>query len=198
MKSMSSATVARTLLSVLFGLVFLVMAAPVYAQAESGPQTAATDSSAYVYRLGSGDKVQVTVYGEEDLSGAFDVDGSGFVRLPLIGQVKATGLTLKELEAAIEEKLANKYLVNPKVSVDVTNYRPFSILGEINKPGEYPYESGMTALNAVALGGGFTYRAEQDYIYVRRKGTSTEEKMPANDQTMIYPGDTVRVDERIF
>ena len=150
------------------------------------------------YKLDTGDKVKVIVYGEDDLGGEFDVDGSGFARLPLIGQVRAAGLTLKEFETAVEAKLAAGYLINPKVSVEVTNYRPFTILGEVNKPGEYPYENGMTVLNAVALGGGYTYRADKDTVYIRHKGSSTEVKMPADDSTSVYPGDTVRVDERIF
>jgi protein involved in polysaccharide export with SLBB domain len=150
------------------------------------------------YRLDTGDKVKVTVYGEDDLSGEFDVDGSGNVRLPLIGQVHAAGLSLKDFETAVEAKLAAGYLVNPKVSCEVTNYRPFTILGEVNKPGEYPYENGMTVLNAVALGGGYTYRADKDEVYIRRKGSQTEVKLPADDRTSVYPGDTVRVDERIF
>jgi len=184
----SSSTVCFLLSLILFGF-------SNFAHAQNAP---VTGSAGYVYRLDSGDKVQVTVYGEPDLSGTFDVDGSGFIRLPLIGQVQAAGLTLKEFEAAAEAKLSVKYLVNPKVSAEVTNYRPFSILGEVNKPGEYPYEDGMTALNAVALGGGFTYRANQDFVYVRRKGSSEEVKMPANEKTSVFPGDTVRVDERIF
>ena len=150
------------------------------------------------YKLDTGDKVKVIVYGEDDLSGEFDVDGSGFVRLPLIGQVRAAGLSLKEFEIAIEAKLSQGYLVNPKVSVGVSNYRPFTILGEVNKPGEYPFENGMTVLNAVALGGGYTYRADKDNVYIRHKGAKNEVKMPADDTTSVYPGDTVRVDERIF
>jgi polysaccharide export outer membrane protein len=184
----ASATVRFLIALILFGF-------SNFAQAQNAP---VTGSAGYVYRLDSGDKVQVTVYGEPDLSGPYDVDGSGYIRLPLVGQIQAAGLTLKEFEAAAEAKLSVKYLVNPKVSAEVTNYRPFSILGEVNKPGEYPYEDGMTALNAVALGGGFTYRADQDYVYVRRKGSGVEEKMPANEKTLVFPGDTVRVDERIF
>jgi polysaccharide export outer membrane protein len=161
---------------------------------QEGPGTPGTQA----YRLDTGDKVKVTVYGEDDLSGEFDVDGSGNVRLPLIGQVRAAGLSLHEFEVAIEAKLANGYLVNPKVSVGVSSYRPFTILGEVNKPGEYPYENGMTVLNAVALGGGYTYRADKDNVYIRRKGAQSEVKMPADDSTAVYPGDTVRVDERIF
>lgn len=156
------------------------------------------DDAVSGYRLGVGDKVQVTVYGEDDLSGSFDVDGSGNVRLPLIDQVRAQGLTLKEFEQAIEAKLRNGYLLKPRVNVSVTNYRPFSILGEVNKPGEYPYENGMTVLNAVAIGGGYTYRANKDDVYIRRKGSSTDVEMPADNSTYVFPGDTVTVEERLF
>jgi polysaccharide export outer membrane protein len=164
----------------------------------TAPPVADIETGAYTYRLGMGDKVQVTVYGEDDLSGAFEVDGSGNVRLPLIGQVKAAGFTLKEFETAVELRLQHGFLVNPRVNATVTNYRPFQILGEVNKPGEYPYENGMTALNAIAIGGGFTYRANEDQVYVRRKGATAEVEMPANGTTLVYPGDTVTVKERTF
>ena len=150
------------------------------------------------YQLDSGDKIKMTVYGEDDLSGEFDVDGSGNVQLPLIGQVHAAGLTIPQFQSAVEQKLASGYLVNPRVSAEIENYRPFTILGEVNKPGEYPYENGMTVLNAVALGGGFTYRAEQDDVYILHKGSTQEIEVPANDKTYVAPGDTVRVAERIF
>jgi len=168
------------------------------AEAAPGDSDIGAKPGTLAYKLDTGDKVKVIVYGEDDLSGEFDVDGSGFVRLPLIGQVRAAGLSLKDFEAAIEAKLAAGYLVNPKVSAAVTSYRPFTILGEVNKPGEYPYENGMTVLNAVALGGGYTYRADKDDVYIRRKGSKAEIKLPADDRTAVYPGDTVRVDERIF
>ena len=164
----------------------------------AGEAAKASAPSMTAYKLDTGDKVKVTVYGEDDLSGEFEIDGSGNVRLPLIGQVKAAGLSVRELEAAVAAALAKGYLVNPKVSVGIVTYRPFTILGEVNKPGEYPYEAGMTVLNAVALGGGYTYRADEDEVYVRRKGSAQEVKLPADDRTPVYPGDTVRVDERIF
>jgi protein involved in polysaccharide export with SLBB domain len=169
-------------------------------------QVAGVDNTTYAgeevgstaYKLDSGDKVKVTVYGEDDLTGEYSVDGSGNVRLPLIGQVRAAGLSQHEFEVAVAAELAKGYLINPKVSVEVTSYRPFTILGEVNKPGEYPFENGMTVLNAVALGGGYTYRADKDNVYIRRKGSAKEVEMPADDKTLVYPGDTVRVDERIF
>jgi polysaccharide export outer membrane protein len=178
----------------------IATSAPVFAEGAT-PASVTEDEGkpgTGAYKLDTGDKVRVTVYGEDDLSGEFDVDGSGNVRLPLIGQVHAAGLTLHDFERAVEQKLADGYLVNPKVSAGVTNYRPFTILGEVNRPGEYPYENGMTVLNAVALGGGYTYRADKDDVYIRRKGSQAEVKLPADDRTSVYPGDTVRVDERIF
>ncbi len=127
------------------------------------------------YRLGTGDKLKIVVYGEDDLSGEFFVDGSGQIQLPLLGQVKAAGLTVHEFVDEVGARLGAKYLRDPKVSVQIENYRPFYIIGEVNKPGEYPYESGLSALGAVALAGGYTYRADDSDIYIRRSGGTTEE-----------------------
>jgi polysaccharide export outer membrane protein len=172
----------------LFAAALILSAQPVLAQAAGNE-----------YLLDTGDKVKVTVYGEEDLSGEFSVDGSGNATLPMIGAVKAAGRTTAQFSSDIAGVLvARKYLVNPRVSAEVTNYRPFSILGEVQKPGQYPYENGMTVLNAVAVAGGFTYRANQRDVYVRRKGTAAEQRVPADDRTPVFPGDTIRIDERIF
>ena len=112
------------------------------------------------YKLGAGDKLRVTVFGEKDLSGNFDVNDQGIVALPLIGPVALGGKTINEAEALITQKYGKNYLVNPRVTVEVLNYRPFYILGEVQKPGSYPYVSGLTVLNAVALAGGYTPRAD--------------------------------------
>lgn len=150
------------------------------------------------YRLATGDKVHVIVYGEDDLSGDFEIDGNGFVRMPLIGQVKAQGLSTHDLESSIAQALADGYLNAPRVSVEITNYRPFYIIGEVNKPGQYPYVNDMTALNAVALAGGYTAKAEDDVVYVRRNGEAEEHKMRADQATRILPGDVVRVPTSVF
>jgi polysaccharide export outer membrane protein len=164
--------------------------------AVTSPQSSTADDEHYT--LGSGDKVKITVYGEDDLGGEFAVDGSGHVQLPLIGQVKAAGLTLHQFAASVTLALQNGYLKEPKVNAQVLNYRPFYIIGEVNKPGEYPYENGLTVLRAVALAGGYTYRANDNRVYVRRVNDSEENSMPADSKTRIYPGDIVRVPERIF
>ena len=150
------------------------------------------------YKLDSGDKLRVIVFGQDDLGGEYDVDGSGYVRLPLIGQIKAAGLTVFDFEAEVAQKLDAGYLKDAKVSAEVINYRPFYIIGEVNKPGEYPYVSGMSVLNAVALAGGYTYRADDTEVYVRRVGTTTEEKLPADQTTKVNPGDIIRIAERFF
>lgn len=171
-------------------------AAPVVsAPAMQAPAPVADDS----YKLGSGDKIQVTVYGEPDLSGEFLVDGSGLVQLPLVGQVKAASLTIHDFQNVLAGKLKDGgYLKDPRVSVEVINYRPFYIIGEVNKPGEYPFVSGMNVLNAVAMAGGYTYRANDTDVYIRRNGNQQEEKDPANTTTRVNPGDIIRVDERFF
>ena len=112
-----------------------------------------------------GDQVRVTVFRHEDLSGEFEVDGEGFFAMPLVGEILSAGLTARQLENEIEIRLkGGGYLVNPQVSIEVLNYRPFYIIGEVNNPGSYQYVNGMTVINAVALAGGFSYRADQDDI----------------------------------
>ena len=151
-----------------------------------------------IYRLDSGDKVRVTVFGERDLSGEFDVSGEGVISMPLIGAVSAQGRSLSELQEVIAEKLRDGYLKNPRVSADVLNYRPFYIVGEVEDPGSYPFVSGMTVLNAVALGGGFTYRADEEDIYIIRGTDATRTPELATPDTVVLPGDIVRVEERFF
>lgn len=150
------------------------------------------------YRLGTGDKIHVTVFDETDLSGDFQVDATGFVRLPLVGQIKAGGLTAHELEGGIVSALAQGYLNDPKVAVEITTYRPFYIVGEVLKPGEYPFANGMTASSAVALAGGFTTKAVESVVYVRHQGENKERALAATDATPIRPGDVVRVDSTTF
>jgi Polysaccharide biosynthesis/export protein/SLBB domain len=150
------------------------------------------------YVLGPGDKVRVSVFGEEDLGGEYRIDSSGMVRLPLIGTVRAAGYTTPALETAIAGALAQGYLKNPRVNVEVSVYRPFYVIGAVNHPGEYPYVANMTALNAVAFGGGFTDSARTSTVFIRHEGSTTEVEVPATQATMIRPGDVVRVKNTIF
>jgi polysaccharide export outer membrane protein len=151
------------------------------------------------YKLGSGDKIRLVVYGEDDLGGEYLVDGSGQVQLPLLGQVPAAGMTIHQFVSSVSTLFVSKgYLKRPRVSVEVENYRPFYIIGEVKAPGQYPYVNGMNALNAIALAGGYTYRADDTVVYVRRSSGTTEAKVPADQTTKIGPGDIIRVGERIF
>jgi polysaccharide export outer membrane protein len=158
--------------------------------------TSASETDAYT--LGSGDKLKVAIFGEEDLSGEFVVDGGGFIRMPLIGQVKAAGLTVHDFELQVKEKLDAGYLKDARVSVEVINYRPFYIIGEVSRPGEYPYVNDMNLLNAIALAGGYTTRADDSEVYIRRNGSSKEIEYPADQSTKVHPGDIIRVSERYF
>lgn len=151
-----------------------------------------------VYRLDSGDKLKVTVYEEKSLSGKFEVSGEGVVSLPLIGVVDAKGASIREMEERITSKLIDGYLKNPRVSIEVLNYRPFYILGEVQEPGSYPYVNGMTILNAVALGGGYTYRANKNKITLIRAGDPSRDGTKVGPETRVLPGDVVRVEERFF
>lgn len=150
------------------------------------------------YRLGPGDNVRVIVFGQEQLSGEFSVDGSGRIALPLIGEVEATGNSPRDLEARIAKRLSDGYVRDPKVSVEVLTFRPFYIIGEVNKPGQFPYASGMTALSAVAAAGGYTYRGRQDYVIITRTINGQKVERSAPPQTPIAPDDVIRVPERFF
>jgi len=150
-----------------------------------------------VYTLDSGDRLKITVYGEDDLSGEFQVDGSGYISLSLIGEVRAKGLSLREMERTLVEKFKDGYLVDPRVSVEVLNYRPFYILGEVNNPGKYEYVSGINLFNAVAMAGGYTHRARRGQAEITR--TNPEKVIDdADHSTVILPGDVIYIRERFF
>ena len=168
--------------------------APTPAQPVQGQNAAPSQD----YKLGTGDKLRVIVFGEADLGGEYVVDSGGFVRLPLIGQIHAAGDTVRQFESEVTSKLKDGYLKDPRVSAEVLNYRPFYIIGEISKPGEYAYVNGMSVLNAVALAGGYTPRADQRRVYIRRDGTGTEQTLSADQTTKVNPGDIIRVAERFF
>jgi polysaccharide export outer membrane protein len=112
--------------------------------------------------------------------------------------VHAAGLTASQFAAALTASLAANYLRDPKVSIQIENYRPFYIMGEVNRPGEYPYENSLSALGAIALAGGYTYRANDTKVYIRRSGSAKEEVFPMSNTTIIYPGDVMRIVERFF
>lgn len=181
----------------LSGIAILLFVAVASAQS-SVTQSSGGEAPGSAYRVSVGDKVRITVYGHEDLSGEFDVDSSGNVSLPLIGDVQAAGTTTTELEASIVGQLQPDYLKNPRVSAELMSYRPFYIFGEVNSPGSYPFTSGMTVISAVAVAGGFTYRARKNRIRIVRGSGDDQQELAVTADTPIRPGDVIEIPERFF
>lgn len=150
-----------------------------------------------VYLLGAGDVIDVNVFNEPTVSGEHIVDQSGMVAIPLIGLVPAGGKTPDELARLITSRLGDGLIKNPNVTVEIKSYRPFFILGEIERPGRYPSMPDMTILQAIATAGGYTYRADKNYVFVRR-GDEPEVRVELSSDFDLRPGDVVRVGERYF
>jgi len=181
----------------LFVLIALLL--PFYVNSAPDDNATGKYGSHDEYKLGSGDIVKITVFNQEDLSGEYTVNGAGNISLPLINLINAKDKTVKQVEQAIADKLKPDYLLNPRVSVQVLNYRPFYIMGEVKEPKSYPYVDGMTYRNAVAIAGGFTYRAKEDHVLVIR-GNDNEAKHEVllNIDERVQPGDVIHVEERFF
>ena len=151
------------------------------------------------YRLGSGDEIRLIVYGDEQLSGQYHVDDQGYVSVPLLGEVDAAGLTQAQLGDAVASDLVSRKLINsPSVSVDVLQYRPIYVLGEVEHPGSFPYQPGLTMLSAVALAGGFTYRGVSDRAAVVRTTHGVAVQGRVDPGSFLQPGDVVTIYERFF
>ncbi len=151
------------------------------------------------YRLGGGDEVRIITFGAEQLSGKFRIDDQGDLAIPLLGNVHAAGTTPEQLASMLDEEFSKRNLLrNPSVSVEVTTYRPIFVLGEVNRPGQYPYQPGMTMLTAVAVAGGFTYRAVEDEAQDIRTVNGQVEKGRITPQSLLAPGDVVKIFERHF
>ena len=150
-------------------------------------------------KLGPNDRLRVTVFGQPTLTGEYTLDGNGVLAFPLIGNVPANGVTTNQLQQAIAAKLEPDYLVNPNVSAEIVNRRPFYVIGEVQKPGNYPDVSDITAVNAIAMAGGFTRRARKNDFYIRRLDKDGKPvRIEANAGTVLQAGDTLEVRERVF
>lgn len=149
------------------------------------------------YTLGPGDKIEIRVFGQPDLDVKALLGNSGDISYPFLGKIKIAGLSTSEVEELIINGLQPDYLVNPNVYAQVIEYRPFYIHGEVENPGAYPYQPGMTINQAVALAGGLTERASIDKIFLFKEHTKEkEEKATLNSQ--ILAGDTVKIEQRLF
>ena len=150
------------------------------------------------YRLASGDRVRVIVFGQDNLSNSFSVDGAGNIAMPLIGRVNAQGLTTADLERVVEQRLRNGFVREPQVSIEVEAYRPFFVLGEVTTAGQYPFINGMTVQDAVAVAGGFTPRGAQGDVDITRLVNGCPQTFAAPQTYPVRPGDTIAVRERFF
>jgi len=151
------------------------------------------------YTLGPGDKVRITTFGFKEMSGEFIVAADSSISLPLAGTYKVTGLTPPELAEQIRgDLLARKLVRNPQVSAEVFEYRPYYVLGEVTKPGQYPFSNGLTVEKAVATAQGYSYRANKKKILITRDGTRVQEVVDLTATTPVHPGDTIKVAERHF
>lgn len=150
------------------------------------------------YKLGVGDKVRVVVYGEQDLSGTFEVGPQGKIAMPLVGDMPAQGLTPSDVRASVTNRLAGGYLRNPRVTVEVVGYRPYYVHGEVRGGGEFAFKNGIRIRDAIAVAGGYTYRANQTYVLLTRDGIAEELRIALPSDIIVMPGDNIRVGERFF
>ncbi|WP_412777777.1 polysaccharide biosynthesis/export family protein [Thalassospira lucentensis] len=151
-----------------------------------------------IYHINSGDTVRVTVFGEADLSGEFTVDANGRINMALIGSVDVRNLTADQTRQKVRDAYQDGYLRQPDIAVEIIAFRPFFIVGEVNQPGSYDYVPGMNVLNAIALGGGMTYRGDEDDVEILRGNDTDRIAIPATLATIVMPGDIVRIAERYF
>jgi protein involved in polysaccharide export with SLBB domain len=159
------------------------------------PQLARIDR---IFRLGVGDRLKIEVFGEPELTGESEVNASGNAVLPLLGGLPARGKTLEEFTAFARQRLAQGYLKNPQIAVQVLNYRPIYVQGEVKHGGEFPFKPGLSIADAVALAGGYTYRAVTSSIILRRQGDATGQAIPMDGTIPVLPGDNLNVEERFF
>jgi len=164
-------------------------------EANVTPRGSSAGAPDQVYRLGPGDRVRVIVFGQKDLSGDFEVDSVGRIALPLIRGVNAEGLTIPELEQSITGRLEENFFADPRVSIELIKSRPFCVLGEVRNPGCFSYAYGMRAAMAIAVAGGYTYRAKENEFVVTRADGS---QFVGRHNTPIFPGDVIKVSERFF
>lgn len=148
--------------------------------------------------LSPGDTIKVTTYGMPNLTGEFVISAAGTIAFPLLGEIKAAGVEPSQIQQSLTAGLGNGYVNNPNVTVEVGNYRPIYILGEVGKPGEYPYSVGLTVREAVAKAGGFTYRAKKNRAYIKPVGETEEHVYRLTANIPVAPGDTIRIGERFF
>ncbi len=151
------------------------------------------------YRLGPSDQLRVMVFGQKEMSNNYQVDSTGRISIPLVGAVKVHGRTTRQVERIIVSRLQSANIVNdPQVSIEITNYRPFFIQGEVKNSGSYPFQVGLTFEKAIAASGGYTIHANKRYFIVSRMVGNKMEKYKVTPEHLVHPGDSITVKERWF
>jgi polysaccharide export outer membrane protein len=150
------------------------------------------------YVLGPGDQVAISVFGEPDLSVEFTLGDSGALNYPFLGEIRVAGLTMPELETRIADGLRGDYLINPDVTVSITQYRPFFLNGEVRRPGGYSYQPGLTLEKALALAGGLSPRAARSKIVVKRASELSDVEVNIKMSDPVYAGDVITVPQSFF
>lgn len=173
------------------------LAGPVLAN-EAGVGDGQDRNTVSTYRLSPGDILRIQVFDHPDVSGQYEIDASGSITFPLLGRVSAKGQSVTELKTELAAALDRDYLVDPRVSVEVLNFRPFFILGQVNKPGSYPFRNGLDVRQAVALAGGYTRRARSSSMTILRTIENQRREIEATEDTPVLPGDTIEINRRFF
>jgi polysaccharide export outer membrane protein len=186
----------HTFAAVLIGASLLAGCAATQSYPPADPET--YNTLVAPYRLDSGDRLRVVVFGQPDLSNTYTIEQGGYISMPLVGDVMARGRSTRQMQGEIAARLAKGFVKSPDVSVEVDRYRPFFIMGEVTSAGQYPYVNGMTAQTAVAIGGGFTPRAQRKDLDVTRQVDGKVTTFRILPTQPVYPGDTVNVRERYF
>ena len=179
-------TLIRTAAALLFLAPWISHAAP----ATLSPQSA--------YVLAAGDKIKLTVYDEDELSGQYTVSPTGTISIPLAGDISVGGASLGSAQDAVKRALEPKYLKEARVTIELVTLRPFFILGEVEKPGQYTYATGLTVLDAVATAGGFTYRANTGKVMIKHASEDQQKAYPLTASISVTAGDTIVILERHF
>lgn len=183
----------KHLILILIAMLSVIVGSP------AGAQDPIFDAPSGPYRLGPGDEVRLSVFGLDAASNSYIIGDSGSLSVPLVGVIPADGKTVAEVEAALGAVLKDKQILrDPSVSVQVVKYRPFYILGEVQKPGQYAYVPGMTVLNAVSIAGGYTFRANEKKATITRNIKGGSHKGSVKPETRVQPGDTLVIPEAWF
>jgi protein involved in polysaccharide export with SLBB domain len=174
--------------------------APMPASAQPGYAYGYPPQAGYLqgYALDAGDRLRITVFGQQGLTNSYAVDAAGHITMPLVGSIPARGLSTEQLGQSISERLRQGYIREPQVAIEIEAYRPFFIHGEVAIPGQYPYVANMTVENAIAIAGGFAARADKSKVALSRTMNGQTTKATVGLNYPLRPGDTLRIGERWF